>query len=200
MRKTKQRHIVPLDKRAHILDAAITVFAKKGFSGSTISDVAKKAGVACGTVYLYFKNKDDLLIQCMHEMIDSKLKGIKNEISHFEKANERLYQFFIKHIELFTQNPDVARFMLVEVRQSEEFYTRYPTYNPLNEYISYVQTLIRDAINEGTHRDVDVTALSYMIIGAMDLTLTQWLIGNKDLDLIHITDKIRDILRHGILA
>lgn len=193
-----KKHIIPPDKRKLILDAAIKTFAQKGYSQSSIIEVAKLANVAVGTVYIYFQNKDDLLIQCMHEIMDSRLTQIKAEAAKADTAMERLYQFFIKHIELFSQNPDYARLMVVEVRQSEEFYKRYPTYNPLNDYLEYVRTLVQNAIDEGSIKQVDAKALAFLIIGAMDLSLTQWLIGDEKLDLIQMTDNIRRILATGI--
>ena len=186
-----------ISKRMRILQAAIEIFAIKGYSIATIADIAKKADVASGTVYLYFRNKDDLLIQCMHEMMDSKLKEIQAKIAPEKSAMERLYQFFVHHIDLFTQDPNYARLMVVEVRQSEEFYKLYPTYNPLNQYLDYVRELVQSAIDEGSIRDVNATAMAYMIIGAMDLVLTQWLIGDNAIDLKQITDNIRNILQAG---
>jgi TetR/AcrR family fatty acid metabolism transcriptional regulator len=197
MKHIKRKRPGQDEKRRRILLAAIETFAIKGYSLATIAEIAKKADIACGTVYLYFRNKDDLLIQCMHEMMDSKLKEIQEKISTEPSAMERLYLFFIQHIELFTEDPNYARFMVVEVRQSEEFYKLYPSYNPLNKYLDYVQQLVQGAIDEGSIRKVDATAMAYMIIGAMDLVLTQWLIGDNAIDLRQITDNIRNILKSG---
>jgi len=197
VKKVSQRRISRIDKRQRILEAAISVFANKGYSNATIADVAKKAKIASGTVYLYFQNKDDLLVKCMHELMDSKLTEIKAEIENSPSAREAIYLFFVKHIELFTKNPDFARFMVVEIRQSAEFYERYPSFNPLNEYIEYVQALAEKAVLEKSMKDLDPRALALLIIGAMDLTLTQWLIGGQTFDLQTMTDNIRMILRLG---
>ncbi len=190
--------IDPKNKQTAILEAGIRVFAQKGFSAATIKDVAKAAKVAAGTVYLYYKNKDDLLIQCMHELMDKTMHEIKLEAAQETDPIERLYKFILKHIEHFSQNPVLARFLIVEIRQSEEFYTRYPTFNPLNEYLSHVRSLIDEAANAGVLKEIDHQALSYMIIGTMDQVLTQWLIGGAKLDLIKISGDIRKILRSGI--
>ncbi len=185
-------------KQALILESGIKVFAQKGYSAATIKEVAKLANVATGTVYLYFKNKDDLLIQCMNQLIDSVLEEVIEEISQETDPIEKLYQFIAKHIMHFSRNPLLARFLIVEVRQSEEFYTRYPSYNPLNRYLSHVRLLIQEAAVAKGLRDINHDALSYIIIGAMDQVLTQWLIGNESIDLLRLTEDIRLILRHGI--
>lgn len=187
-----------LDKRKEILSSAIEVFAQKGYNKASIKEVADKAGVASGTVYLYFKNKDDLLLQAMKTMLDSNLKEIKSKLASEEKSVDKLYMFFYHHIEVFTQNPSMARFMVVELRQSEEFYKRYPAYNPYHEYHSYVQELVKKAIKEGTTLPYNPVTISYLILGAMDAVLTEWLINPESVNLEKITKEIREVLHNGM--
>jgi len=195
--KRHKRSIV-IDKRKEILTSAIDVFARKGYNKANIMEVAEKAGVATGTVYLYFKNKDDLLLQAMKSMMDINLAKIKQKVAGVEPAIDKLFMFFYHHIEVFTHKPSMARFLVVELRQSEEFYKRYPSYNPYHDYYNFIQELVQQAIKEGTTLPFNPVTVSYIIMGAMDTILTQWLIHPESVNLEEVTHEVREILRHGI--
>ncbi|HNX00775.1 MAG TPA: TetR/AcrR family transcriptional regulator [Candidatus Cloacimonadota bacterium] len=187
-----------LSKRDAIINSAINVFARKGYMKAKISDVAKKAEVADGTVYLYFKNKDDLLINAMREMLEDKLIKIRKKIAKEATAREKLFKFAELQIDLFMKNPDVVRFMVVEIRQSQEFYKKYPSYGPMNEFLEYVETLVKDAIEEGSIRKIDPKTFALMIMGTTDFALTQWALGNSKLSLQEVTTNFIDIVRDGL--
>jgi TetR/AcrR family transcriptional regulator, fatty acid metabolism regulator protein len=197
---TQQSELSPkrMSKRQAIIEAAINVFARKGYLKAKISEVAEKANVADGTVYLYFKNKDDLLIHAMREMMEDKLSKIRRKIAKEKTAWDKLFKFAELHIELYTKNPEVARFMVVEIRQSQEFYKKYPTFAPLNEYVDYVQALVNDAITEGSIRKIDSKTLALMIIGTMDFVLTQWVLGIEDISLQDVTNNFIEIVHSGL--
>jgi TetR/AcrR family fatty acid metabolism transcriptional regulator len=186
------------DKRAALLTAAIDVFGKKGYVKANISDVAEAAGVASGTVYLYFKNKDDLLLQAMQQMMDINLKQIKKQLAGTKLAVDKLFMFFYYHVEVFTHNPSMARFLMVELRQSDEFYKRYPTYNPYHDYKETVLELITKSIQEGTTKAYNPETLAYLILGAMDTVVTQWVIHPESVNLEAVTHEMRDILHNGM--
>lgn len=186
------------DKRTALLNAAIDVFGKRGFIKANISDVAEIAGVASGTVYLYFKNKDDLLLQAMQQMMDQNLKQIKKKLAQIPLAVDKLFMFFYYHVEVFSQHPSMARFLVVELRQSEEFFKRYPTYNPYHDYKELVLELITKSIAEGTTKPYNPETLAFLIIGAMDTVLTQWVIHPESVDLEAVALEMRVILHNGM--
>lgn len=187
------------DKRKLILEAAVKVFARSGFSAATVNEVAKEAGIANGTVYLYFSTKTELFIQTIKDVIKSKLQEIRARVVDDTDPVSRIKRFIDLHTELITQNRDVARVMVIEWRKSEDFCLQNPDYNPLNEYMDYLSSLCSDAIATGALRKVNPLTLSYMILGTMDVVLTQWLTGKVELDLQAITDEVYDILGHGLL-
>ena len=193
--KVKQKK---LHKRSAIIESAIETFAEKGFHNTKISDIASSAGVADGTVYLYFKNKDDLLIKSFDQLIAGKLDELKQLVETESRYLDRLTRFFEYHVKLFTEKPYIARFMSIELRQSTEFYEKYPEYSPIKRYLSYLQELIEAAKIEGSIRDVDTIGLSYLMFGTMDFVLTEWSTREQSFDLQRIKDKIVDIVRYGI--
>ena len=187
-----------LSKRKAIIDAAINVFSHKGFHKAKISNISKLANVADGTIYLYFNNKENLLVSACDELIESILVEMKDKISNEKSALDRLTKFFDLHVDVFTEQPAVVRFLAIELRQSPDFYELYPSYNPLKEYISFIEKLIIDSIEEKSIRAVDSRALTLIIFGTMDFLLTEWSTKNQPFSLVEMKEKIVDIIRWGI--
>lgn len=196
--KPRKKSVMPTDYRDKILTAAIKVFAQKGYVNTTMSDVAIHAKVGIGTLYNYFKNKDDMLLQCMKKTIEDEIMQIQDETELIKDPIDKLHEFFIKHGELIVNKPYIAKFLVVELRQSESFYKRNPSYNPMQYYLDYVKGILRESMKIGRIRKADVDTLSYMIIGAMDMIFTQWLISGKTLEIRPLIDNIRAILKVGI--
>jgi AcrR family transcriptional regulator len=196
--KPRKKSVMPTDYRVKILTAAIKVFALKGYVNTTMSDVSIHAKVGIGTLYNYFKNKDDLLLQCMKKTIDDEIRQIEADSEDVKDPIDKLHTFFIKHGELIISKPYIAKFLVVELRQSEGFYKRNPSYNPMHYYMDYVKGIFEGAMKTGRIRTVDVDALSYLVIGSMDIIFTQWLISGKTLEIRPLIDNIRSILRTGI--
>lgn len=184
-------------KRKAIIKAAIEIFAEKGFHKTKILDIAYKAEVADGTIYLYFKNKDDLLISALSELFDSILSDMKTKIDLLPDSEQKLTKFIDLHLELITKNISTARFIAVELRQSPQFYKKYPGFSPLRNYLAYVQELAEDAIKKGLIREVDTTALSYLLFGIVNFVITEWAIRG-DIDLEKMRSNILDILTLGL--
>ncbi len=184
-------------KRKAIIEAAIETFAKKGFHRAKISEIAKQARVADGTVYLYFKNKDELLMKAFEHLFEDKLKSITTRVNQEDSPAARLDKFFDLHIELFTENPHIAKFMAVELRQSPEFYERYPDYWPLQGYLNFLQKLCDDAVEAGVIRPMKTQALTYIIFGTVDFFLTLWSIHRDTVSLEDLKKQAIDIIRYG---
>src|SRR6266436_7656267 len=109
------------DKRQRILDAAVQVFARKGFFASRISDVAAAAGIADGTVYLYFESKDNILVKLFDEVMGEHIEAARQEIRDVADAATQLRVIADHHLGLLGRNPDLAVVFQVEVRQSTKF-------------------------------------------------------------------------------
>src|SRR3954469_19616402 len=105
------------DKRARIMDAAIKVFAERGFHTATVAEIARSAGVADGTIYLYFKGKDDLLLRLFDEKMTALLAEARDELSREKSAPDKLQRFIQLHLALVERNPDLASVLIVELRQ-----------------------------------------------------------------------------------
>lgn len=196
--KPRKKTVRQTDYRQKILESAIKVFAEKGYNNTTISDVALAAKVGIGTLYNYFKNKDDLLTSCMDKTMEDEIQKIRALSEKETDPMDKLHSFFVNHSSLIKTKPYVARFLVVELRQSESFYARNPSFNPLSYYLNYAKEIFSEAAKSGRIKNVDVDALAYLVVGAMDMVMTQWLVSGKILDIVSIINNIRSILAEGI--
>ncbi len=162
------------DKRERILDGALTAFAKKGFYNTKVSEIASQAGVADGTIYLYFKNKDDLLISLFEDRMEWIIERLRSELSAVEgDAVEKFRHMVTIHCRLAVENPELAEFITVELRQSAKFVKEYE--NPkFGDYLKILQGLVEEGQKVGRIRDdVDVRLVSRACFGALDEVLLQ---------------------------
>ncbi|HNU54026.1 MAG TPA: TetR/AcrR family transcriptional regulator [Candidatus Syntrophosphaera sp.] len=196
--KTRKKTVSPVDYRLKILVSAIKVFSQKGFAKTTMSDVANRAKVGVGTLYNYFQNKDDLLLQCMKKTINDEIELIRIASEKITDPFEKLRYFLHEHRLLVENKPYIARFLIIELRQSEGFYKRNPSYNPMQYYLNYISGIFSEGVAQGKIRDVDPDIAALGILGTVDLLLTQWLISGREFDLEGAWNKFRDIIAHGM--
>ena len=132
------------DKRRRILQAAVKVFARRGYFGARVSEIARKAGVADGTIYLYFRSKEDILVSLFDEVMAEHLDRSRRELRRIDGAPARLRAVAEHHLRLFGENRDLAVVFQVELRQSTKFLERF-TASWLQDYF----TLLGDVIEQG---------------------------------------------------
>ncbi len=166
-------------KHQRILQAAVKIFAEKGFYKAKISEIAREAGVADGTIYLYFKNKDDILIQLFEEEMDRMIESMRGELSRFEEPLEKLKAFVRRHLGVVEENPRLAEVIQVELRQSNKFVKNY-TNRKFQEYLNLVEEIIREGQQRGVLRpDIEPSIAKRVIFGALDEMSTFWVLSKK---------------------
>lgn len=166
-------------KSLRIIDAAIKVFARKGFYNATIADVAKSAEVAEGTIYLYFKNKDDLLISIFEHSIDIFIQTVNRELAGLSDPEEKLRRFVRLHLRLVEENPDLAQVLQIELRQSTKFMQEYEG-RKFAEYLHIVQSILEEGQKKNIFRkDLDPHILRRTLFGAVDEMALDWLLLKK---------------------
>lgn len=188
------------DKRRRILEGALKAFAKKGFYNTKVSEIASEAGVADGTIYLYFKNKDDLLISLFEDRMEWVIERLNSEMAHFEGgAIDKIYAFVELHFLLVVENRDLAEFITVELRQSAKFVKEYK--NPkFGDYLRILQNLIEQGQQEGVIRDdVDSKLAARAIFGALDEVLLLLTLSKAQPESIKTqSNRIADMLIRGL--
>jgi TetR/AcrR family fatty acid metabolism transcriptional regulator len=186
------------DKRQKIIRAATKVFARHGFYHSKVSEIAREAEVADGTIYLYFKNKDDLLISIFEENMDQILNLVRSEIEKEPNALAKLRKFVRLHMTLMEKNPRLAEVIQVELRQSSKFMKEYKNVKFL-EYIQVIADVIEEGQREGLiHKEISPAVFKRMVFGTLDELALQWVLSRRRYSLAAAADQVTDILLHGI--
>lgn len=168
------------DKRDRILRAAIKVFAKNGFYATRVSEIAKAAGVADGTIYLYFKNKDDVLITIFEDGIRRLLAILREVAASDEPFDIRITRLIELQLGLLEDQRDLAEVITVNLRQSSKLLKQYGT--PLfAEYIEVIAGVIREGQTQGAFRkDINARIAARSLFGALDAILLTWALGEAD--------------------
>lgn len=172
--KTKNK-----EKYYRIIQAATKIFAKKGFFQAKVSDIAREAQVADGTIYLYFQNKDDILISLFEENMQIVLEDMKAAIASEKDPSRKIERFAQKHLELIESNKDIAEVIQVELRQSSKFMKEYK-----NEKFSQYLNLLGDIILEGQEKgffkkDIIPGIAKRALFGALDEMSRYWVLSSR---------------------
>lgn len=185
------------DKRQRILDAAVSVFARKGFFASRINDVASAAGIADGTVYLYFESKDDILIKLFDEVMGEHIEAARQEIRRVDDAAARLRIIADHHLGLLGRKPDLAVVFQVELRQSTKFMELF-TASWLMEYFDLVEGAIAVGQKQGTIRpDLSRKLATHAFFGALDALVTSWVLARNSFDLTELAGPAVELFLTG---
>ena len=185
------------DKRRRILDAAVRVFARKGYFSARVSDIAKRAGVADGTIYLYFRNKEDLLVRLFDEVMSVHVKEARGAVRTLSSAPERLLAIAERHLAVLGENRDLAAVFQVELRQSTRFMERF-TASWLRDYFALLDEVIEGGPRDGSLRaDVSRKLAAKMLFGALDETVTSWLLSEKRYPLKEQAAPVVDLFLRG---
>src|SRR5690606_1405254 len=184
-------------KYMQIIDAAVIVIAENGFHQSQVSKIAKQAGVADGTIYLYFHNKEDILISVFREKMGMFVHKITEEIEKKEMASEKLLVLIEHHFKNLSENPKLAIITQLELRQSNKE-LRQKINDVLKDYLFVVDEVIKYDIerNEFT-QIVDVRLTRQMIFGTIDEIITNWVINEQKYDLVELAPAVQRLLLNG---
>lgn len=167
------------DKRSLITEAAVHVFAEKGFHQARVSDIARRAGVADGTIYLYFKNKEDLLLSIFEEKMEGMLAQLGEALEGVDDPLERIRRFARFHFTQVRTNRAAAEVLQIELRLSNKFLRDYRP-EKLWAYLGVFGQIVRDGQARGLFRaDIDSFIAMWSFFGAMDELAMQWVLSRK---------------------
>lgn len=190
------------EKRDRIIDAAVSVFAEKGYRAARISDIARGAGVADGTIYLYFRNKEDLLLTIFEEKMVGILEGLQAALDGVTDPADRMRAFAHFHFEQMRQHPALAQVFQVELRQSTRFVRKYRP-ERLWAYLGLFGDIVKQGQAAGVFRaDLDPFLAKWAFFGALDELSIQWVVARKRdrFNLEKAADQVVDMFLHGMGA
>jgi TetR/AcrR family transcriptional regulator, fatty acid metabolism regulator protein len=186
------------DKRDAILRAAVKVFARHGYFQSQVADVARVAGVAAGTVYLYFRSKDDLLVSIFDRTMKDAIDEGRATLADVADPAERLRRIAHLHLERLGRDRDLAVVVQVELRQSIKFMERFSSTH-LQDYLNIIRKTIAEGQASGVFRgDVSATTAAKVFFGALDEMATNWMLSRRKYDLAGDADAVTTLIIGGL--
>ncbi|MFO7666921.1 MAG: TetR/AcrR family transcriptional regulator [Desulfobacterales bacterium] len=186
------------DKYHRILEAAVKVFAEQGFYQSTISQIAREAGVADGTIYLYFKNKDDILVQFFTYKTKLVFDRFREEVDKADNCFEKLRNLIRRHLEEFQNDRNMAVLYQAETHQNSRLVEE-QIREMSKLYLDIVSEIVEQGQEEGRIRkDIYVSLVKRFILGGVDEVINTWIHSGGKYDLVSMADPLVDLFISGI--
>lgn len=188
------------EKYQKILEAAVVVFSERGFFQSTVSQIAKKAGVADGTIYLYFKNKDDILVQFYEYKTRQVFKRFRRAVDQAASSEEKLRNLVRTHLEEFQKDINMAIVYQAELHQHQRL-----AQNVIKEMSKMYRDIITEVLELGQQegyfrRNLYVGLVMRLITGAVDEVINSWIHADGSYELASMADPLVDLFINGIGA
>lgn len=185
-------------KYKQIIEAAVKVIAENGYHASQVSRIAKTAGVADGTIYLYFKNKEDILVSVFKEKMGQFIEQIAYSISQKKDANEKLLTLIEMHFSQLSDDHHLAIVTQLELRQSNSA-LRFHINEVLKPYLTVIDDIIKEGIEEKVfQRNLNLPLVRQMIFGTLDETVTNWVMKDRKYDLVNQAADVHALLTNGL--
>ena len=186
------------EKPQQIIDAAIRVFARTGYYNSRVSDIAREAGIASGTIYLYFKTKEEILVTLFREKMAGFVAHQRREMAGESDPVVRIRRLVGVHFGVLEQNPELAEVVQVELRQGNKFF-RGASAHEVSAYFELIGSVLEEGVAAGQVRaDIPVKLATKMLFGAMDQLATSWVLGKRTYRLVEAADEVAAIFLRGV--
>ena len=186
------------DKFAAILDAAQTVIARQGYQGAQISRIAAEAGVAAGTVYLYFKNKPDLLVSLFRDRLGVLIDSAREHLAEVADPKERLRRFVAGHLRALADRRELAVVTQIEMRQAETDVQREIS-QIMKGYFQVIDEIIEEGQRTGVFQPaVDPKQIRNLVFGTLDQTVTAWVMSGFQFDLEAMAEPTFRLITGGV--
>ncbi len=187
-----------IERKQSIIQAAIEVFGEKNFANSRISEIAEKANVAEGTIYQYFKNKEDLFFSIPLEKSMEFSRELELHLQGIRGASNKISKFIWYYLHFFTKNPGYGRTLMLDMRVSKNFVktTAYESFRPVTDAILEI---IKEGQQERVIRDdVSLYIIRQLILGVLEHMVTRWLLSEQRYDLLEHCDEVNKLIMGGM--
>lgn len=186
-------------KRERILRAAVDVFAQNGYFNAKVSEIAKAAGVADGTIYLYFDGKEDLLVTIFREHTRSYLQSLERDLSTISRPEDRMRVAIRHHMETLGRDRALAIVSQVELRHSLKFMSLL-SQQEVADYLNILRKIVEHGQSEGVfRRNLHPALVAKAVFGVLDEMVTSWILSDKDYALADQSEQVADLILTGLL-
>src|SRR5438034_9648957 len=187
-------------KRESILRAATRVFARNGYFNSKVADIAREADVADGTVYLYFKSKEEILHSIFDQNVAEAIAEGRKLIEKVKDPREKLRRIAVLHLERLGADRDLAVVFQVELRGSTKFMEEFSAAG-FAEYLELIRSTFEEGQGTGVFRaDINAKVVAKILFGALDEMATNWILSKRRYKLAPMADQVLDIFLNGVSA
>jgi|YelNatPaOPRAMG01_1025707.scaffolds.fasta_scaffold122751_2 AcrR family transcriptional regulator len=186
------------NKRKLILKVSEKLISKKGYSKTTIEEIAKKANIGKGTFYLYFKNKNDLFFSIIKEEMENLMSNIKKEVEGINSFFDKLKKGIEMYLDYYEKNYDFFKILLQEKplirrRSFEEFWKEF-----FKKWESFIKGGFKEEIKKGRIKNIDLEDIIYSLIGLLHGNIHRWILNERKYSLLKKKDVIFEIFTEGI--
>jgi len=188
------------EKPRQIIEAAIRVFARNGYYNSRVSDIAREAGIAAGTIYLYFRTKDEILVTLFREKMAEWVGLVREEIAGARDPLEKIRRIVALHFRMIEAHPALAEVVQVELRQGQKFF-RGASAREVSAYFDVIADTLEEGVLAGQiKKELPVKVATKMLFGAMDQLATSWVLGRRGYRLSDAAEHVTTIFLKGVSA
>ncbi|MEA3241349.1 MAG: TetR/AcrR family transcriptional regulator [Pseudomonadota bacterium] len=186
------------EKYMTIIDAALEVFAEYGYHDCQVAKIARQAGIADGTIYLYFANKEDVLVSVFREKMSEYINQLKVLLQNHDTAVDKLSALVHYHFSYMEKNPSMANFLQIQLRQSDT-YIRSGIAEPLKQYYQLIEALVEAGKQQGSiNPRINKKVAREVIFGSMDEIVSCWVFSSRKYSLSKNADDVLVILKSGL--
>lgn len=186
------------EKHQRILESAIDVIAERGFFNARVSDIAARAGVADGTIYLYFKNKEQILMAAISTAFSTFMQRARAEVKKTEDPRQQLRSIAGLHLGGLGANRNLAIVFQTELRQSARFLAQFSRHQ-LKQYFDLVREIVREGQRTGVFRpELSDKIVANCFFGALDEMVTSWILSEHEYPLAGAADAVADVILRGM--
>ena len=185
------------NKRERIIAAAAKLFGDKDYHDTTTAKIAESAGVAAGTIYIYFRSKEELLVAVFEEFLGRHMDRLREGVEREKTPRDKLMRLLTLGLQLMQDNPDSARIFLSQLRQSTKMITTVAKRSS-RAYKDIIEDVLIEGARTGLCRDVNVPAAASMLFGAFQSTVLEWVADECSYTLTDMTEELAEFIMHGI--
>ncbi|MCK4510250.1 TetR/AcrR family transcriptional regulator [bacterium] len=185
------------NKRERIIAAAAKLFGEKDYHDTTTAKIAESAGVAAGTIYIYFRSKEELLVAVFEEFLGRHMDRLREGVEKEKTPKDKLMRLLTLGLELMQDNPDSARIFLSQLRQSTKMIT-VVVKRSSRAYKDIIEEILTECARQGVCRNVNVPAAASMLFGAFQSIVLDWVAHECSYSLTDLSGDLSEFVLHGI--
>lgn len=185
------------NKRKRIIDAAARFFGEKGYHNTTTSEIAEAAGVAAGTIYIYFSSKEELLVAVFEEFLGTHMERLRQGVEREQTPRDKLRRLLALGLELMEENPDSAKIFLSQLRQSTAM-IKMVAKRSSRAYKDIIENVLTEGVRAGVFREMNAAAVASMLFGAFQTVVLDWVAEDCAYSLRDSTAPLSEFVLRGV--